>query len=249
MFKKLIRTLSQKLLGYDAYLFIFSLVTLKRIQLGLHEKEFRYFLSLIPNRGTVLDIGANIGIMSVLLAKKSDKIFVYSFEPIPDNLKAMKRLIRVFSLTNIDVIASAVGGDEGNLTMVVPEIMHAKMHGLARVISNVPNAEQETGMSITVPVLSLDNFAPLQKLHEIVAVKIDVENFEYYVLKGGIQIIERYRPIILCELWNDANRLLCFALFEKMGYCIKVYQDGRLVRFDGQDRINFFFLPAEIKIN
>ena len=243
MFKKLIRTLSQKILGYDTYLFIFSLVTLKRIQLGFHEKEFRYFLTLVPNRGTVLDIGANIGIMSVLLAKKSDQISVYSFEPIPDNLKAMKRLVRVYSLKNIQVIASAVGEDQGNLTMVVPEIMHAKMHGLARVISDQPNAIQEMGKPISVPVLSLDNFEPLRKINEIVAVKIDVENFEYYVLKGGIQIIEKHKPIILCELWDDANRLLCFAFLEKMGYCIKVYQDGNLVAFNGQDRINFFFLP------
>lgn len=244
MFKKLIRTLSQKILGYDTYLFIFSLVTLKRIQLGFHEKEFRYFLTLIPNRGTVLDIGANIGIMSVLLAKKSDQISVYSFEPIPDNLKAMKRLVRVYSLKNIQVIASAVGEDQGNLAMVVPEIMHAKMHGLSRVISDQPNAIQEMGNPISVPVLSLDNFEPLRKINEIVAVKIDVENFEYYVLKGGIQIIEKHKPIILCELWDDANRPLCFALMEKMGYCIKVYQDGNLVAFNGQDRMNFFFLPS-----
>ena len=249
MLKKLIRTLSQKLLGYDAYLFIFSLVTLKRIQWGLHEKEFRYFLSLMPDFGAVLDIGANIGIMSVLLAKKSDKIVVYSFEPIPDNLKAMKRLIRLFSIRNIQVIAAAVGEYQGNLLMVVPEIMHAKMHGLARVISDRPDAKQAPGKIIGVPVLSLDNFEPLQKQNEIVAIKIDVENFEYYVLKGGMQLIEKHRPIILCELWNNANRLQCFALFGKLRYCIKVFQDGSLVEFDGQDRINFFFLPKEIKID
>ena len=57
-----------------------------------------YFLNIIPDDGVVLDIGANIGIMTVHLSKKLKNSFIYSFEPIPLNLLTLKRIIKWFQL-------------------------------------------------------------------------------------------------------------------------------------------------------
>jgi len=89
----------------------------------------------------------------------------------------------------------------------------------------------------------LDTIPVLQQIKKISAVKIDVENFEYYVLKGGETLLRKHKPVIFCELWKDERRELCLALIKKIGYKPKVFEKGRLVDFNGQEALNFFFLP------
>jgi FkbM family methyltransferase len=200
-----------------------------------------YFVSLIPNRGVVLDIGANIGIMTVLLAKHLDKALIYSFEPIPNNLKALKRVLKHYALNNVTVFETALGETPGELKMIVPVVNNANMQGLSHVVED---GTEEKGHFFSVPVQQLDGIDELKHLTEIVAIKMDVENFEYYVLKGGVELLRKHKPIIYCELWDNDRRRLCFAYMKELGYKVKVYENDRLVDFTGQAIINFFFLPA-----
>ena len=71
----------------DNYLFIFSIFTIWRLQLKFYNREFSYFLNMIPEDGQVLDLGSNIGFMTIPLAKKAFRGRVFSFEPIPQNIK------------------------------------------------------------------------------------------------------------------------------------------------------------------
>ena len=47
---------------------------------------------------------------------------------------------------------------------------------------------------------------------KIGAIKMDVENFEYFVLEGGKELIKKHKPIIYTELWENQNREKCFQL-------------------------------------
>jgi precorrin-6B methylase 2 len=58
------------------------------------EADFVHFLSIIPTNTLLLDIGANFGVMTVSLAKRAVNGQVYSFEPIPENLRALKRITK-----------------------------------------------------------------------------------------------------------------------------------------------------------
>ena len=238
MIKNAARSLLQKIFGFNNYLFIFSIFSINRIKIGRLDKEFLFFLDLIPNEGAILDIGANIGIMSVLLAKKFKKATIYSFEPVPENLKALQRIIRFYHLKNVHVIPTALGDTDGQLTMILPELAGAQMQGL----SHVKNDNNEKGREFTVPVQVLDNIREINQLSKIVAIKIDVENFEYYVLKGGKSLIEKHHPVIFCELWNDERKLWCIHFIKSLGYSIKVFEKNGLVDFINQPVENFFFV-------
>ena len=39
-----------------------------------------------------------------------------------------------------------------------------------------------------------------------VLLKVDVEGFEFEVLKGAKNFIKKYRPIILIEVWNEDTK-------------------------------------------
>ena len=240
MLKNLIRNLLQKLLGFDRYVFFFSIIHITRIRWGLSEKAFRYFVNMIPEDGVVLDIGANIGSMTVVIALTHPGTTVYSFEPIPGSRKALERVIHFYGLKNVKVFAHALGNDNGMVEMVMPYAGGARMQGLSHIVEA---GTELPGERYSIPIQKLDDIEVLQSAERISAIKIDVENFEYFVLKGGMRLLEKHRPLIFCELWDTERRGLCFDLMGQLGYRVKVFQDGSLLDFTGKQALDFFFLP------
>ena len=98
--KNTVKYILHKLFGFRNYLFIFSLFKIKTLKRDSKEKDFFEFLRHIPENTAVLDIGANIGIMTVHLAGIRGSM-VYAFEPMPNNILAFKRIVNHFKLKNV----------------------------------------------------------------------------------------------------------------------------------------------------
>jgi len=243
MLKTTIKQVLQKLLGFDNYLFIFSIFTIRRMSRNHHEEEFVHFMEMIPDKGAILDIGANIGIMTVSLARKFPHATVYSFEPMPQNLKALKRIINYFKLKNVRLFETALGEENGELTMVMPVLDKVKMQGLSHVVEGNDNDPLNQGLTFTVPVKKLDEITELQALPAIHAIKIDVENFEYPVLKGARALLVKHKPVIYCELWKNERRDLTLNYLKGLGYKVKVYDGKGMVDYTSQDVTNFILVP------
>jgi FkbM family methyltransferase len=245
MFKSFIKRALQKVLGFDNYLFIFSIFTIKRLSWNRHEKEFTEFMNLIPDKDAILDVGANIGIMTATLARKFPNAKVCSFEPMPQNVTALKRIISYFKLSNVTVFETALGEQPGELKMVMPVINNVKMQGLSHVVETDDEQAAKEGILFNVPVKKLDDIPELQQLSKINAIKIDVENFEYPVLKGAEALLRKHKPVIYCELWKNERRDLTLRYLQGLGYQIKVYDGHQLVNFDNQEVTNFILMAAQ----
>ncbi|MCW3102887.1 MAG: methyltransferase FkbM family [Bacteroidetes bacterium] len=233
-----------KLLGFKNYLFVFSLFKIYTLKRDRKEKDFFQFMGLIPEGTAVLDIGANIGIMTVHLAGIKDSM-VYSFEPMPNNIDAFNRIIRYFKLKNVKLFEVALGNSEGTAEMVMPVISAVRMQGLSHVVhESIP--ENNEGERFSVPLRMLDNMQELDAGKRISAIKIDVENFEFFVLDGAKKLIAKNRPVVYAELWDNENRYKCFGLFASLGYRTHVAISDKLVLFDPAIHVkqNFIFIPA-----
>lgn len=241
MLKNKIRYWCQQLIGLDRYLFLFARLTIFRIRYLGYEKEFRYFMRLLPPKGILLDIGANIGAMTAVLAQRFPRSEVIAVEPVPLNAAILRKVKTFFGLTNIELCEMAVGDTEGEITMLTPLVDAAVMHGLSHVWQMPERAAPAAAFA--VPITSLDQLL-LQKAGQITAIKIDVENFEYYVLKGGRQLLQKHHPLVFAELWNDAKKTQCITLMEELGYTVKIYHRGSLTEYRGEDALNYFFLPV-----
>lgn len=241
MLKSTIKLLLQKVLGLKTYLFVFSLLTIQRMK---HEEEFLLFNEMIEDGGIVLDIGANIGIMTTLIARKLRNSKVYAFEPIPENIKTIRKVIEHYKLDNVVIYEAALGEESGELRMVMPVINNVKMQGLSHVLdeSALPG-DNDSGTIYSVPVHRLDDIMALRSGTRITAIKIDVENFEYQVLKGGEEVLKKHRPIIYCELWDNEKKYITIDYLNTLGYKAKIYEDKQLVDYKKQKALNFFFLP------
>lgn len=241
--KSAIKYILHKLLGFKNYLFIFSLFKIRTLRRDKNEKDFFAFLQLIPANTAVLDIGANIGIMTVHLAKIKG-VTVYSFEPMPNNIEAFKKIIRWFKLTNVKLFEIALGNSEGEAEMVMPVISNVRMQGLSHVVhDSIP--ENNEGERFKVPLKMLDNMVELINSARISAIKIDVENFEFFVLDGAKQLIAKNKPVIYAELWENENREKCFQLLKSLNYKTVVVADKKAVPYDPALHVtqNFIFLP------
>jgi hypothetical protein len=121
--KNAVKYILHKALGFNNYLFVFSLFKIYTLKRDKNERDFFQFLNLIPENTAVLDIGANIGIMTVHLARSIKNVTVYSFEPIPSNINAFKRIVTYFKLKNIRLFEVALGNTEGEVEMVMQKTM------------------------------------------------------------------------------------------------------------------------------
>ena len=234
-----------KLLGFKNYLFVFSLYKIYTLKRDKNEKDFFRFLHLIPENTIVLDIGANIGIMTVHLAKAIKGVTVYSFEPMPNNIVAFNRIISFFKLKNVKLFEIALGNTEGEAVMVMPVISNVRMQGLSHVVhDSIP--ENNEGEKFKVPLVMLDKMQELTNAKQrISGIKIDVENFEFFVLDGAKKLIEINKPIVYAELWENENREKCFTLFNNLNYKTHVVIDNSVVGYDAMKHRtqNFIFLP------
>lgn len=230
----------QNLLGFENYQFYASRFIINRLRSIEVEADFVHFLDLIPAGGLILDVGANFGVMTVSLAKKAGTGKVYSFEPIPENSRVIKRLLKHYKLNNVTLYECAVGDKSGELKMVVPVIDHDKIPGLSHVVDDNNNDE---GEFFTVPVKRLDDIPELKQADNIGAIKMDVENFEFEALTGAKELLLKHKPIIFCEIWNTEKSKATFNFLKnEIGYTINVLVDGKLVPYTNQDALNYFMI-------
>ncbi len=235
----------QSLLGFDNYLFIFSLFIINTLRWNKKEGDFLHFLKLIPDGEVVLDIGANIGIMTVWLARKKPSSHILAFEPMPQNIKALKKVINFYKLKNVCIIEKALGNENGKVEMVMPVVENVHMQGLSHVMHDSITVFND-GKTVHVPILRLDECKEVgKKKGKIAAIKLDVENFEFFVLQGAEQLIKEHRPLIYTELWANENRTKCFHFIEQLGYKIQVLSNRKLVNYQPEAHTtqNFFFVP------
>lgn len=243
--KTFIKYILQKILGLKTYFYVFARFIIVKIRWDKNEKDFFFFMNLISRDGIILDLGANIGVTSYHLSKKFPRSTIFSFEPLQLNMDTLRRIKKKFKLKNVQEYELAVGDKEGTIEMVMPVIKNVPMHGLSHVV-HPDNNEFNEGNKYDVKMIRLDNFDKLTKTsNDIVAMKIDVENFEYFVLKGGENLIAKHKPIIYCELWDNENRKKCIDFLNNLHYSAFILHKKELVAIEKTtvDKHNFFFIP------
>lgn len=133
-------------------------------------------------RGIALDIGAHVGLWSLILATQFE--IVHAFEMCPTHFECLK--LNTLPFTNVMLHAVALGGGNGDV----------KVHVEVANSGNTRVASCPTSLGPVVKMLPLDSYFP----DEIVDfIKIDVEGYEEKVVIGGVQLIKRSKPVMVIE--------------------------------------------------
>lgn len=244
--ERLLQRLLQRVLGFDRYLVWFSRFKIRMLRWDRNEGDILHFIDRMPVDAVVLDIGANIGIMTVPIARRVRGGHVHAFEPIPENFGALRRNVMHFRLSNVSLHQIALGEQCGRLEMVMPTERRVRMQGLSHAVEVGGAVSGSSGEVYTVEQCRLDDVEALQGV-PIAGIKIDVENFEQFVFRGATQILEKWHPLVYAELGPNENRARCFELFQDLGYSVGVLEGGEIVPYrPGRHRHhNFFLCPPE----
>lgn len=123
----------------------------------------------------VLDVGANIGMFSIFLAKRHPDIKIIAIEPVPENFEHLKRNIELNSVKNITALNFALTADGRNIDIMLP----LQNPGGASFISNL---ECSHGKIHSVPSQTLDSIFSQYQIDRCKMMKIDCEGAEYEIL-------------------------------------------------------------------
>ena len=179
---------------------------------SFEEKEIEWFLSRIQqDRGNLLfiDVGANIGIYSLLALKNRAGVTVASVEPDDRNLDRLRRNVSSYVGTSqITIFDCAIGVvEDPSSERLKRNFLQNINGGTSRFTSS--NEFSESRNFTQVNVLSLEDVMNRMKFANFddIIIKIDVEGFEPEVLKSGLALILRSLPTILIEYTNSPKRL------------------------------------------
>jgi FkbM family methyltransferase len=209
--------------------------------------ELKLFIALSKKSKTIIDIGANTGVYSISAAIHNPKANFFSFEPYNINLNRFKKNINLNNLANVAVIPNAMGDENGKINITIPEnnqicdVVSAK-HDFTNQFYKKWIKYKTQPVSVT----TLDYFVIERKLNKIDLIKIDVEDFEEAVLKGGETCLKEQNPVILCEIFVTQKKIDFYKNYLKpMGYyCFLIVNSGLIKTenlFNNPGTRNFLF--------
>ncbi|QPN65927.1 FkbM family methyltransferase [Synechococcus sp. CBW1006] len=156
-------------------------------------------LALCDQETLFVDIGANIGLFSLLIASQTGAK-VLAFEPVRSTFQALVRNCSHNRHLNVAPLNLALGS-----ASTAVEITALPGSGINQVVS----ARERQGVPRQwAPQLLLDQLLIeyLINLNHKTVIKIDVERYEFEVLEGARQILSANLPIALCVEIDPGDR-------------------------------------------
>jgi FkbM family methyltransferase len=151
-----------------------------------------FFKKSLKKGMTVFDIGANIGIYSLIASnkiKKEGKVF--SFEPSDWAYKRLLHNIKFSKYSNIIINNTGIADNTGELKFYVCE------DDAYNSIGNTP-MKNIIGVN-TINVFSLDDYVSMNNIKKVDIIKVDTEGAEFLVFKGAEKTLKKHAPIIFFE--------------------------------------------------
>eukprot|EP00290_Baffinella_frigidus_P055520 CAMPEP_0180340692 /NCGR_PEP_ID=MMETSP0989-20121125/800_1 /TAXON_ID=697907 /ORGANISM="non described non described, Strain CCMP2293" /LENGTH=421 /DNA_ID=CAMNT_0022329423 /DNA_START=6 /DNA_END=1268 /DNA_ORIENTATION=+ len=173
-----------------------------------------------------VDVGANIGAMTIPIARSVPKGFVVAFEPQRVVNQMLSSNAQLNGLANIDVRRAGCGEPQPGPIQVpdIPPTNIFNFGGLSLVHLSPEQAPKSGHYSKWdhVPVESIDSLG----LPRLDLVKIDAEGMETSVLRGGAETIKKFLPAVYMEYKDNAAKLM--SEIKKLGPYLCYYHDPPL---------------------
>jgi FkbM family methyltransferase len=156
--------------------------------------------SLIPGRN-FLDVGAHVGLVTIPMAAhqlRTETGAVLAIDPLPANIARLRRSLALDPAleSRVDVAETALGASSGVVTVVAER---PGMTSNARVAA--PGAQGS--VIYQARLRTLDDVVAEAAFGPVDVIKIDVEGFEFEVLKGAGKCLAESRPLIYGEFHSQ----------------------------------------------
>ncbi len=189
------------------------------IQYGEYSpEEFRLLQHLIAPGGTIVDVGANYGLLTIPLAfAVGESGHVIAFEPQTIVFNALCGSLALNELTHVSAHKKAVGKTAGKT--FIDKTTRSQLQSANRqqqVLNTGAASTQDRGGALQeeVDVITIDSL----NLQTLGLLKIDVEGMEPQVLEGSVETLKRCRPFVYAENDRVENSPQLLGFLDGLGY-------------------------------
>jgi FkbM family methyltransferase len=188
---------------------------------GTYEDEINKLIRIsLKKGGNALDIGGNIGLQSIRMSQcAGDTGKVYSFEPLDYLREKFKANTLLNKTTNITLFPFALSDKEGEANFAIdPAAWNQGTFSLGRAGEGTDRQQ--------VRIKVADDISEIRDLDSLDLIKIDVEGFEYQVLRGLKNTIQRHQPRIIFEYdehyWVNTGQSIagCYFFLTALNYSL-----------------------------
>ncbi|MCE2789263.1 MAG: FkbM family methyltransferase [Saprospiraceae bacterium] len=162
-----------------------------------------------------LDIGSNVGLFSILAEVENPNIRTDSFDPSPSSYYFTSINVKFNKLKNTYVNRLALTDKKSEVIfheVLLKKYLYRNYHlsGASSIYSDFIQKGREYKVNTT----SIDEYVKENKLPHVDFIKIDAERAEPLIIKGATKTIQRFFPIIYCEIlfgmMNEMNLILSY---------------------------------------
>jgi len=162
--------------------------------------EFTFLDRFLAPGMTFLDVGANEGVYSIFAARRVGASgMVWAFEPSERELSRLRRNME-FNALDFRIFAAGLSDSERHAELHVAESRYAGLNTMGKI----PYEGVNIARTERVQLLRLDDVLSRNALSRIDMIKIDIEGGELAMLRGAVETIRRYRPVLIFELLRPA---------------------------------------------
>ena len=239
------------------------------VLLPVNPDSLEFYIALSNSKGCVVtemcqrvlnpgncffDIGANIGSVSLSLAKAfKDQVYIHAFEPQAILARHVSISAALNGFENLFAYQTLVGEAEGEADLFVPDSL------IFASLMPERNPSQTT-KTVRCRMISLDHQIQVGALPPPDVIKVDVEGAEFQIFKGMERLIRTHGPVIvfeanehLCRFGETPPQLIEYlkSLFEYDFYLLRddPLRDDRIVKIDNinlePNGQNFLAVPAK----
>ena len=184
--------------GYNILVLANEVVGREINSVGHYEKQDSAFLSkIIRPTDVCVDVGANVGYYTLLMARHARYGAVHAFEPIALNYHLLCASVALNNFANISINQYAVGDQNG-------ETFFSETSDSA-FSSIVDLGLKPVSTTFKTKLITLDDYCAKNNIKKIDVMKVDVEGSEFDVIHGAKILFEKLesRPrVVMLELWD-----------------------------------------------
>jgi FkbM family methyltransferase len=194
-----------------------------------------YSLELFVNRVDTffIDIGANCGVATIILAKQNPKSTILSFEPYLPAFQLLEKNILANNLTNVKIYNKAVTNNNNNtLNLTTSPIAsganttYANLEIFTNHFNKFSNDPNYKNINVcTIGCTSLDKIIIEHNITQIELLKIDCEGAEYDILYGSHIFKTNIVKNIVGEFHAFSYNMVDNNMTSLLNYC-KIYCNG-----------------------
>ncbi|PSO72325.1 MAG: hypothetical protein BRC37_12020 [Cyanobacteria bacterium QH_3_48_40] len=151
---------------------------------GLYDyDEMNFLLRYLRDEDSFLDIGANVGVYTLLAASKIRSGWIYSFEALPKNYQRLQENLKLNELEQVHTYACAISNSIGSIDLSLSD---------GDSTPSIIKSEEDRNVT-TVSSNTLDNLLDNCPL-KLTLAKMDIEGAELLALKGATSLLEKKCP-------------------------------------------------------